>query len=66
MNKKRIYEILQNKEIKDIYYNDEPVWIQEVHGNVAKVGFLNFTDYQDIHIDDLYEKNLFQDPHKQL
>lgn len=57
MEKKRIYEILKNKDIKDIYYKDEPVWIQELHNDTATVGFLNSTKYQDIYINDLYEKN---------
>ena len=55
MNRKRVYEILQNKEIKDIYYNDEPVWIQEIKNDTARIGFLNSTSYQDIHIKELYE-----------
>ena len=40
MTNKRISEILQGKEIKEIYYNEQPVWVQELHGNTAKVGFL--------------------------
>ena len=59
MDKKRVYEILENKKIHDVYYNDEPVWIQEVHGNHAKVGFMNSSDTKDLFIDDLYEKNLY-------
>lgn len=55
MDKKRIYDIVNNKEIKDIYYHDEPVWIQEVYGDVAKVGFLNSSGSMDLYIDDLYE-----------
>lgn len=59
MDKKRVHEILDNKEIRDIYYNDEPVWIQEIHGNQVKVGFMNSSDTRDLYIDDLYEKNLY-------
>lgn len=59
MDKKRVYEILETKDIQDIYYKDEPVWIQEVHDDIAKVGFLNSFESKDIHINDLYEKNLF-------
>jgi len=58
MDKKRICEIVKNKEIRDIYYNDEPIWIQEVHGNIAKVGFMGSPDTKDIYINDLYERNL--------
>ena len=59
MTNKRICEILKNKSIQEIYYNEQPVWVQEVHGNKATVGFLNSNDTKDIYIDDLYEKNLF-------
>lgn len=57
MDKYRIHEILGNKEIKDIYYQDEPVWIQEVDNNVARIGFLNSPDYKNVYIKDLYEKD---------
>lgn len=56
MTNKRISEILQGKEIKEIYYNEQPVWVQELHGNTAKVGFLNSDSTKDLYIDDLYEK----------
>lgn len=59
MDKKRINEILKNKSIEEIYYNEQPVWIQEVAGDMAKVGFLNSTQTKDLHINDLYEKNLY-------
>lgn len=59
MTNKRISEILQVKEIKEIYYNEQPVWVQELHGNTAKVGFLNSDSTKDLYIDDLYEKDLY-------
>lgn len=59
MTNKRISEILQGKEIKEIYYNEQPVWVQELHGNTAKVGFLNSDITKDLYIDDLYEKDLY-------
>lgn len=59
MDKNRIYEIIKNKEIKDIYYKDQPVWIQEINNDKVKVGFLNSNRTQDIYLDDLYEKNLY-------
>ena len=59
MTNKRICEILRNKEIKDIYYNERPVWIQEVHGNKATVGFLDSSETKDLYIDDLYEEDLY-------
>lgn len=57
MDKDRITNILKGYDIKDIYYKNEPIWIQELHDNVATVGFLNSTECKDIHIKDLYEKN---------
>lgn len=59
MTNKRISDILKSKEIKEIYYNEQPVWIQELHGNTAKVGFMNSSNTKDLYIDDLYEKDLY-------
>ena len=57
MTNKRVCEILKNKDIKEIYYNDQPVWIQEVHGNKATVGFVGSNDTKDLYIKELYEAN---------
>lgn len=59
MTNKRISEILHSKEIKEIYYNEQPVWVQELHGDKAKVGFLNSDSSEDLYINDLYEKDLY-------
>ena len=59
MTSERVCEILRDKEIKEIYYNEQPVWIQEVHGNKATVGFVNSNETKDLYVDDLYEKNLY-------
>ena len=59
MTNKRVCEILRDKEIKEIYYNEQPVWVQEVHGDKATVGFLNSNTTEDFYINDLYEKNLY-------
>lgn len=64
MDKKRIYEILNGTDVKDIYYGNEPVWIQEVQNDKVKVGFLNSFEYKDLYIDDLYEKPLYNDETK--
>ena len=53
MEQKRIYDILKNKEICDVYYQDQPVWIQEINNDKAKIGFLNSSRYEDVHICDL-------------
>ena len=57
MTNKRVCEILKNKDIKEIYYNDQPIWIQEVHGNKATVGFVGSNDTKDLYIKELYEAN---------
>lgn len=60
MNTKRVFEIMKNKEIHDIYYEERPVWIQEVKDNVAKVGFMDNNEEKNVYIEDLYESNLYK------
>lgn len=55
MTNTRISEILRNKQLNEIYYNEQPVWVQEVHGDKATVGFINSNSSQDVFIKDLYE-----------
>lgn len=57
MNKERLYNILNSKEIYDIYYAEEPIWIQEIRDNFATVGFLNGAPEKDVCIEDLYEND---------
>lgn len=59
MNRKRVREIVENREIKDIYYEDRPVWVQEVNNNIAKVGFIDNNEEKDVYVEDLYEVNLY-------
>ena len=59
MNIKRINEILKNKEKCDVFYEDKPVWIQELNDNMARVGFIDGSDDMDVYIEDLYEVNLY-------
>ncbi len=58
MEYNRVFEILKNKEKTDVFYNDRPVWIQEVDNNMAKVGFVDNFEEKDVYIKDLYEDNL--------
>lgn len=58
MNIQRINEILKNKEKCDVYYEDKPVWIQELKSNIATVGFIDGSGDKDIYIEELYENNL--------
>ncbi len=59
MNKQRITEILNQKNLSEVYYNERPVWIQEVKDNIAKVGFVGTNEEKDVYIEDLYEENLY-------
>ena len=61
MNSKRIFEILKNKELHDVYYNERPVWIQDVKDNVAKIGFLDSNEEKNVYIEDLYEDTLYNE-----
>ncbi|NLC87383.1 MAG: small, acid-soluble spore protein, H family [Clostridiaceae bacterium] len=58
MNMKRACEILNTKKICNVFYKDNPVWIQEVNNTTAKVGFIYEDKEKDISINDLYETNL--------
>lgn len=57
MNSKRAVEIVNNREICDVYYKKHPVWIQEVKNDVAKVGFMDLREEQNVNVEDLYEQN---------
>lgn len=59
MNLQRAFEIVKNKEKKDVFYNERPVWIQEVKDNKAKIGFIDNFEEKDVYIEDLYEGNLY-------
>ena len=59
MTNNRINELLKNKELHDIFYNNRPVWIQELQGNTAKVGFIDNNEEKNVYIEDLYEGNLY-------
>ncbi len=55
MEYRRVMQILNNKEKSDVYYNERPVWIQELSHNTAKVGFIDNFEEKDVYIKDLYE-----------
>lgn len=55
MNIERASQIIRNKEILDIYYDDRPVWIQELNNNIAKIGFLDGQAEKDVFVEELYE-----------
>ena len=58
MEVNRIYSILNNDEKFDVFYEDRPVWIQEVNGSMAKVAFVDNFEEKDVFIKDLYERSL--------
>lgn len=55
MKIERAYEILNNNEICNVYYNNNPIWIQEINNGIAKVGFMYGNIEQKIEISKLYE-----------
>ena len=59
MNLERLHDVLNSKRKIDIYYDERPVWIQEVHDNVAKIGFVDNFEEKDVYIEDLYENDLY-------
>lgn len=59
MNKQRLYDIINNKEIHEILYNEKPVWVQKVNDNIATIGFLDDSYIKDVYIEDLYENDLY-------
>ena len=58
MEMERVQAILNNKEKRDIFYKERPIWIQEIHNEMAKVGFIDNFEEKDVYIKDLYERNL--------
>ncbi len=59
MNIFRVHELINSKEKFDVFYDERPVWIQEVNNNIARVGFVDNFEEKDVYIQDLYEKNLY-------
>lgn len=60
MNLERLHLILDTKEKANVYYEEQPVWIQEVHDNVAHIGFIDNSGEKDVYIEDLYEDDLYR------
>lgn len=58
MNIKRINEILKNKEKCDVFYEDKPVWIQELNSNMATVGFIDGSGDKNVCVEYLYENRM--------
>jgi len=61
MNKERLYTILNEKKLHEVYYDERPVWIQNVNDNIARVGFIDSSEEKDVYIEDLYEDTLYND-----
>lgn len=59
MNYERINHILNNDSKFDIFYDDRPVWIQELDpsNQKAKIGFVDNFEERDVFIKDLYEND---------
>lgn len=58
MDINRVQAILNNNEKRDVFYEDRPVWIQELANDKAKVGFIDNFEERDVYIKDLYERDL--------
>jgi len=58
MDYKRAHDIINNKELVDVFYNEQPVWIQEISDNIAKIGYINNSGSKDVYLEDLYEKRV--------
>lgn len=59
MNLNRVHELINTRNKIDVFYDERPVWIQEVNNNIAKVGFIDNFEEKDVFVEDLYEKNLY-------
>ena len=42
-----------------MYYNERPVWVQEIHDNIARISFIDNFEEKDVYIEDLYENDLY-------
>ena len=58
MNRQRINEIINNNELNEVFYNEKPIWIQEVENDIATIGFLDGSKEKNVYITDLYEKDI--------
>ena len=59
MDKQRIYDILNGHAINDVFFEEKPVWIQNVKDDVARIGFMDNSEERDVFIEDLYESDLY-------
>ena len=55
MNKQKVNQILKSKQKTDVFYNNRPVWIQELNNNIATVGFIDNFEEMSVDVEDLYE-----------
>ena len=58
MNEQRLTEILRSNKPLDVFYNEKPVWIQAVKGNLVTIGFMDSPKTKDVFMEDLYENDL--------
>lgn len=60
MDRERVNEILNHRSLSEVFYNEKPIWIQDVHDDIATIGFLDGSKEKKVYIDDLYESNLYK------
>lgn len=56
MELKRLNSILNSNEKCDVFFDNRIVWIQEVHDNLANIGFVDNFEEKEVNICDLYEE----------
>ena len=59
MNLERANALLTGKEKREVFYEERPVWIQDIHDGIAKIGFIDNFEEKDVFIEDLYESDLY-------
>ena len=52
MNRERVNEILNHRSLSEVFYNEKPVWIQNVHDDIATIGFLDGSKEKKVYIED--------------
>jgi len=55
MNKQKVNEILNSKQKTDVFYNNRPVWIQELNNNIATIGFIDSFEETYVDVEELHE-----------
>jgi len=55
MESRRAEQIMQSKGVIEVTYNGMPVWIESIHGDMAKIRFIDMDRSSDVPISALSE-----------